>query len=219
LQNVLSSNFFLIESAEFFKQLIGKRSDYGPTSTKHSFSRFVQDTLKQQHVALLSLIQLLKVEMGLPDKLKLERWLEVLYKARSIARLEKERGTANSSTIHFYVQRELVIGCQAFYAAQVFRKLMAMKPRSIILTSGTLTPFSEIESELNLHFPVKLVNDHVIDRKNALIASLKGGESGQYLNLSHLNLAKNGLTVSEDVGRAVASIVRECKEGGVLVFF
>jgi hypothetical protein len=58
----------------------------------------------------------------------------------------------------------MTLGCQTFYAAQVFKKLMAMKPRSIIITSGTLTPFSEIESELNMHFPLKLVNDHVIDR-------------------------------------------------------
>ena len=102
--------------------------------------------------------------------LKLERWLESLYKIRSIARLEHERGLdVLTSSFHFYVQRasktEMVIGCQAFYAAEVFKHIVAeLHPRSIIITSGTLTPFTEIECELNIHFPLKLVNDHVIER-------------------------------------------------------
>jgi hypothetical protein len=48
---------------------------------------------------------------------------------------------------------------------------------------------------------------------------LKGGESGNYFNLSHMNLAKNATKVSEDTGRAVVNIVQQVKSGGVLIFF
>lgn len=94
-----------------------------------------------------------------------------------------------------------------------------MNPRSILITSGTLTPFSEMESDLNLHFPVKLVNDHVIEWSQIFMSVLKGGESGHYMNLSHMNMAKNSDKIVEDVGRSVANIVKENKQGGVLVFF
>ena len=64
---------------------------------------------------------------------------------------------------------------------------------------------------------------------------LKSVDSKQYLNLSHSNMMmqNNGsgnkggnnqvmssqTNVTEDTGRAVVSIVREVKQGGVLVFF
>lgn len=94
-----------------------------------------------------------------------------------------------------------------------------MNPRSIIITSGTLAPFSELESEINMTFPIKLVNDHVIDRSNIFMSVLKSGDSGNYFNLSHMNLAKNATKVSEDTGRAVVNIVQQVKSGGVLIFF
>ena len=68
-------------------------------------------------------------------------------------------------------------------------------------------------------FPMKLVNDHVIERSNIFMSVLKAGDSGTYLNLSHMNLTKNATKVSEDTGRAVVSIVQQVKSGGVLVFF
>jgi Rad3-related DNA helicase len=38
-----------------------------------------------------------------------------------------------------------------------------MKPRSVILTSGTLTPMDSFEKELQVNFKYKLENKHVID--------------------------------------------------------
>ena len=36
------------------------------------------------------------------------------------------------------------------------------KPRSVILTSGTLSPMRILYSELRTHFKVKLINEHFI---------------------------------------------------------
>jgi Rad3-related DNA helicase len=40
---------------------------------------------------------------------------------------------------------------------------MSLKPRSVIMTSGTLTPMESFEKELQCHFKLKLENRHVID--------------------------------------------------------
>ncbi len=40
------------------------------------------------------------------------------------------------------------------------------KPLSVVLTSGTLTPFKSFGSELQLEFPIELINKHVIDTKS-----------------------------------------------------
>ena len=37
--------------------------------------------------------------------------------------------------------------------------------RSVVLTSGTLSPMDTFASELDVRFPVTLEADHVIDRK------------------------------------------------------
>ncbi len=46
-----------------------------------------------------------------------------------------------------------------------FANLNLHRPLSIILTSGTLTPLESFETELMTKFPIKLINDHVIDTK------------------------------------------------------
>ena len=52
-----------------------------------------------------------------------------------------------------------------------FADLNLFKPLSIILTSGTLTPLESFETELMTKFPVKLINDHVIDTKLQVFSS------------------------------------------------
>jgi regulator of telomere elongation helicase 1 len=44
-----------------------------------------------------------------------------------------------------------------------FRKLLRLKPRTIILTSGTLSPMDTFEQELLIKFPIRIENEHVID--------------------------------------------------------
>ncbi len=46
-----------------------------------------------------------------------------------------------------------------------FKFLKNQVPRSLILTSGTLSPLKSFESELMIDFQVRLDNGHVIDTK------------------------------------------------------
>jgi len=46
-----------------------------------------------------------------------------------------------------------------------FTNLAIQKPLSFLLTSGTLTPLESFESELMTKFPIKLINNHVINKE------------------------------------------------------
>jgi Fanconi anemia group J protein len=51
--------------------------------------------------------------------------------------------------------------------------------RSIVLTSGTLSPLDTFASELDVRFPVTLEANHVIDRKQVWVGTLSHGPSGR----------------------------------------
>ncbi len=44
------------------------------------------------------------------------------------------------------------------------RALQTLRVRSVLLTSGTLSPLDSFANELQLPFPITLENPHVIDR-------------------------------------------------------
>ncbi len=50
-----------------------------------------------------------------------------------------------------------------FNASYAFEDLLKKKIRSIILTSGTLSPLEVFAKEIGVDFKYKLVNSHVID--------------------------------------------------------
>jgi Rad3-related DNA helicase len=55
------------------------------------------------------------------------------------------------------------LGFWCFNAGNSFRQIMSLKPRSVILTSGTLAPIDSFEKELQTPFKYKLEAKHVID--------------------------------------------------------
>jgi Fanconi anemia group J protein len=59
--------------------------------------------------------------------------------------------------------------------------------RSIVLTSGTLSPIVTFASELDVKFPVTLEADHVIDKKQVWVGTLSHGPSGHNLNATYRN--------------------------------
>jgi hypothetical protein len=85
-----------------------------PLANKASFSKYLLDTLKQQTQYIFSYIQALKIDLKTLMKqevakksLKLEKWLEILFKIRSIARLQADDTDFQyASAFHFYVQKQ-----------------------------------------------------------------------------------------------------------------
>jgi len=88
--------------------------------------------------------------------------------------------------------------------------------RSIVLTSGTLSPMVTFASELAVKFPITLEANHVIDKSQVWVGTLGIGPTGNSLNAAYQNANTYGF--QDEVGRLVLEICRTIPHG-VLVFF
>ena len=57
---------------------------------------------------------------------------------------------------------------------------MSCSPRSLILTSGTLSPLDLFEKELGITFQVKLQNKHVIQDKQIAMFNLSKSSNASF---------------------------------------
>jgi len=87
--------------------------------------------------------------------------------------------------------------------------------RSVVLTSGTLSPIVTFASELDAKFPITLEADHVIDRKQVWVGTLSHGPSGHNLNATYRNTET--LAFQDEVGRLVESVCHKVPHG-ILLF-
>ncbi|XP_034029355.1 regulator of telomere elongation helicase 1 [Thalassophryne amazonica] len=94
--------------------------------------------------------------------------------------------------------------------------LVGQGVRSIILTSGTLSPLSSFTSEMRISFPVRLENSHVIERDQIFVGVIDRGPDGVLLSS-----AFDRRFVPENMaslGNTVANLSRVVPHG-LLVFF
>lgn len=98
-------------------------------------------------------------------------------------------------------------------AMQIFIK---MGVRSILLTSGTLSPLDSFALEFNLEFPVRLENPHVISANQVWVGVVPSGPSGYSFNSSYKS--RDSLEYKQDLGNAIVNFSRIVPDG-LLVFF
>lgn len=103
-----------------------------------------------------------------------------------------------------------------FAPALAMRELSFLKVRSILITSGTLSPLPSFSMELGLKFPVQLENDHVIHSDQIFVRVVGKGVSGKELS-SKFGRRDDPEYITE-LGNTLASLCRNIP-GGVLVFF
>ncbi|CAL9115659.1 unnamed protein product, partial [Musa acuminata var. zebrina] len=87
---------------------------------------------------------------------------------------------------------------------------------SIILTSGTLSPLDSFALELNLEFPVRLENPHVITPNQVWVGVVPSGPSSQPFNSSYKN--RDSLQYKQELGNSIVNFARIVPDG-LLVFF
>ena len=104
-----------------------------------------------------------------------------------------------------------------FNAALGIKSIMNLNPRSVILTSGTLSPLDSFQAELGCEFKQKLESKHVIDPKQVLISVLKSGVRNQTFDFSYKNRSSNDAMYG-DLGHSMLKIA-ENTPGGILMFF
>ncbi|BFZ04346.1 hypothetical protein BsWGS_07385 [Bradybaena similaris] len=87
--------------------------------------------------------------------------------------------------------------------------------RSIILTSGTLSPMSSFQSELGLEFKIQLETNHVIEDSQVWVGTLGRGPSGSTLQAVFRNLET--FTFQDELGHLVLKVCQIVPHG-VLCF-
>ncbi|KAJ1899188.1 hypothetical protein LPJ66_002269 [Kickxella alabastrina] len=109
------------------------------------------------------------------------------------------------------------VNVMAFWALNpgvVFSEI-ASYSRSIILTSGTLSPLDSYESELQVYFASKLEASHVIDPARFSAMAIECGPSGLVLEGKYSTV--DTFSFQDDVGQALCSIAASSPDG-MLVF-
>lgn len=102
-----------------------------------------------------------------------------------------------------------------------FKNFNAVGPKTVILTSGTLSPIQGLESELKCPFQIRLENTHVIDPRQVKLCLLGRNpkeddpERGRLI-FDYTN--KTNQSMMEGVGETIKSLCVITK-GGILVFF
>lgn len=81
--------------------------------------------------------------------------------------------------------RKLSFWC--FHAGLAMADLVRAGVRSVVLTSGTLSPLSAFAAELSLPFPIRLENPHVIADWQVQCAVYSHGPDGTLLESSFKN--------------------------------
>lgn len=103
-----------------------------------------------------------------------------------------------------------------FNPGLTMRELMIQGIRSLILTSGTLSPLSSFKQELAIPFTIELENSHVIDKHQVLVAVIPQGPDGKRLNSSYQYRSTPEYQIS--LGNTVINMSRIIPNG-VLIFF
>ncbi|KAG7673937.1 hypothetical protein Ndes2526B_g02593 [Nannochloris sp. 'desiccata'] len=108
------------------------------------------------------------------------------------------------------------LGYWCFSPGLAMAALTDAKIRSILLTSGTLSPLGSFAQELTIPFDIRLENPHVIDPSQVYVAVVGKGPRGESLNSSYQS--RNRSEYKEDLGNAIVNFARIVPDG-LLVFF
>ena len=138
---------------------------------------------------------------------------------------QKATGPGKQKYYDFYVcicdeqigpnqRRKLSLWC--FNPSFAFKSLLEESPRSVIFTSGTLAPLNTYASELDTIFPVKLENEHVIDKERVLVGIVTSDLDNKKLTFSYDKREDADFFVS--FAKSLQRIFQAVPKGGILVF-
>ncbi|CAI2371405.1 unnamed protein product [Moneuplotes crassus] len=97
-----------------------------------------------------------------------------------------------------------------------FKDIEDLGVRSIILTSGTLSPMDSFAVELQSEFPIQLENSHVIKPKQVCMGVLPRGINGNEFTFTYTR--RDDAKMLQDLGESISKIAQRCPDG-MLIFF
>ncbi|KAI5698434.1 hypothetical protein M8J75_006737 [Diaphorina citri] len=109
-----------------------------------------------------------------------------------------------------------VVHFWCFNSGFAMKSVVSTGVHSIILTSGTLTPFSAVINELGIPLDVQLQNPHVIDKEQICVHVIKKGPNGKELKSVYATRDD-----TEHVNNLASTVLNTAGivPGGLLVFF
>ncbi|UJR25139.1 hypothetical protein I4U23_006498 [Adineta vaga] len=97
------------------------------------------------------------------------------------------------------------------------RQLCMQNTRSILLTSGTLSPIDSFKSQLAIPFDIVIQNNHIIE-ENQLFAAILPRAAGNKHILTSVYRTRQNPEYQEALGQTLHNVIKNIP-GGVLVFF
>lgn len=104
--------------------------------------------------------------------------------------VEREYNAAGSIQSHFQGRERKggrTVSLWCMNPGSAMQSIVSRGVRSILLTSGTLSPLEGTERELGIHFATKLENRHVITNDQVWVSTVSRGPRGVSLNSSYKN--------------------------------
>ena len=151
----------------------------------------------------------------------LQEALSIVF--RSDTEMAGRKRNYDGYRVHIHLERHLSSGMMlptlsfwCFDPGEGMLSLFDMKIRSILLTSGTLSPLGGFAEELCTPFNVRLENPHVIDKSQIWGGVVPKGPQGHTLNSSFKT--RNESSYKQDLGNAIVNFARIVPDG-LLVFF
>ncbi len=109
-----------------------------------------------------------------------------------------------------------VLSYWCFAPSLAMNELAALNVRSILVTSGTLSPLPSYSLELGLPFPHTLENEHIIGKEQISVQVLGKGVSGKDLTSTYKR--RNDHEYIKELGNTINSLGKVIP-GSVLIFF
>ncbi|CAF2084336.1 unnamed protein product [Rotaria magnacalcarata] len=97
------------------------------------------------------------------------------------------------------------------------RQLCMQNTRSILLTSGTLSPIDSFQTQLAIPFDIVIQSDHIIEQ-NQLFAAILPRAAGNKHILTSVYRTRQNPEYQEALGQTLHNVIKNIP-GGVLVFF
>ncbi|XP_043351959.1 regulator of telomere elongation helicase 1 isoform X5 [Dermochelys coriacea] len=109
-----------------------------------------------------------------------------------------------------------ILSYWCFSPGYSMHELVRQGVRTIILTSGTLSPLSSFTMEMQIPFPVCLENPHVIDKHQIWVGIIPKGPDGGLLSSTYEK--RFSVECLSSLGKTIGNLVRIIPHG-LLVFF
>lgn len=83
--------------------------------------------------------------------------------------------------------RDFCLNMYCFTPSKAFKEIVNLKPRTIILTSGTLAPLETFASSFGVDFPIILENPHIAKPEQLVVICCGEGPNGSSFNFTFAN--------------------------------